>query len=58
LNTYTATAGYKPGEKKSIQEYASLDAQDDSLRRWKESLGITADSAAIDPNAPKVCNFL
>lgn len=51
-----ATAGYKPGEKKSLQEYAMLDAQDESLRRWKESLGITSDSAgSVNPDAPKVC---
>ncbi|WFD20743.1 rho GDP dissociation inhibitor [Malassezia caprae] len=51
----TPTAGYKPGEKKSIQEYAMLDAQDESLRRWKESLGITSDAAgAFNPNAPKL----
>lgn len=53
---HSATAGYKPGEKKSIQEYAMLDAQDESLRRWKESLGISSDAAgAFNPNAPKVC---
>ncbi|KAL4399342.1 Rho GDP dissociation inhibitor [Malassezia pachydermatis] len=52
----TPTAGYNPGEKKSIQEYASLDAQDESLRRWKESLGISTDGAndALDPTAPKL----
>ncbi|WFD28264.1 rho GDP dissociation inhibitor [Malassezia nana] len=50
-----ATAGYKPGEKKSLQEYAMLDAQDESLRRWKESLGITSDSAgAVRPDSPKL----
>ncbi|KZT37639.1 E set domain-containing protein, partial [Sistotremastrum suecicum HHB10207 ss-3] len=31
--------GYKPGEKKSAQEYAQLDANDESLNRWKASLG-------------------
>lgn len=52
----TPTAGYKPGEKKSIQEYESLDAGDESLRRWKESLGIssTAMQGATDPNAPRL----
>ncbi|WFD41568.1 rho GDP dissociation inhibitor [Malassezia psittaci] len=50
----TPTAGYQPGQKKSLQEYAALDAEDESLRRWKESLGISSGSAAMDPNAPKL----
>ena len=52
----TPTAGYKPGEKKSIQEYQSLDAGDESLRRWKESLGISssATQGAMDPHAPRL----
>lgn len=37
-----------------MQEYAALDAEDESLRRWKESLGIGAGAAGIDPNAPKL----
>ena len=36
----TSTAGYKPGEKKTLEELAQLDAQDESLRKWKESLGL------------------
>jgi Rho GDP-dissociation inhibitor len=39
------TAGYKPGEKKTIEELAKLDAQDESLKKWKESLGLKADSS-------------
>ncbi|WFD39932.1 rho GDP dissociation inhibitor [Malassezia japonica] len=50
----TPTAGYQPGEKKSLQEYAALDAEDESLRRWKESLGITAGGSAPNPNEPKL----
>lgn len=51
----TGTAGYKVGEKKSVNEYASLDAEDESLARWKASLGIGAStSSAVDPNAPRV----
>ncbi|KAG1436257.1 hypothetical protein G6F56_013635 [Rhizopus delemar] len=38
--TPTQTTGYKPGEKKSLQEYQDLDAQDESLNKWKESLGL------------------
>lgn len=51
----TGTAGYKVGEKKSVNEYASLDAEDESLARWKASLGIGATATtAVDPNAPRV----
>lgn len=38
----TQTTGYKPGEKKSLQEYQNLDAQDESLKKWKESLGLNS----------------
>ncbi|KAF9410897.1 hypothetical protein BGZ94_001494 [Podila epigama] len=38
----TMTAGYKPGEKKSLADYQNLDANDESLRRWKESLGVSS----------------
>ncbi|KAG0332702.1 hypothetical protein BG004_001132 [Podila humilis] len=48
----TMTAGYKPGEKKSVNELQNLDANDESLRRWKESLGIAGSgvSKLDDPN--------
>ncbi|KAB5593387.1 Rho GDP-dissociation inhibitor [Ceratobasidium theobromae] len=36
----TQTAGYKVGAKKTVAEYANLDAEDESLARWKASLGI------------------
>ncbi|KAG9300461.1 hypothetical protein G9A89_010087 [Geosiphon pyriformis] len=36
----TTTAGYRPGEKKSIDEYKDLDAADESLNKWKASLGL------------------
>ncbi|KAI8140636.1 immunoglobulin E-set [Fennellomyces sp. T-0311] len=36
----TQTAGYKVGEKKTLDEYKNLDAQDESLNKWKESLGL------------------
>ncbi|QRV76439.1 Rho GDP-dissociation inhibitor [Ceratobasidium sp. AG-Ba] len=38
----TTTAGYKVGQKKTVDEYAQLDANDESLNRWKASLGIGA----------------
>ena len=34
------TAGYKVGEKKTIDEYKNLDSHDESLKKWKESLGL------------------
>ncbi|KAF9438915.1 hypothetical protein BGZ76_003275 [Entomortierella beljakovae] len=42
--------GYKPGQKKTIDEYKNLDAGDDSLNRWKESLGVTTASGSDDPH--------
>ncbi|KAF9283313.1 hypothetical protein BGZ68_005450 [Mortierella alpina] len=52
----SSTTGYKPGEKKSMNEYEKLDADDDALRRWKESLGVksTDASKADDPHNVKV----
>ncbi|CAG8522282.1 17642_t:CDS:2 [Cetraspora pellucida] len=34
------TPGYRVGEKKTIDEYASMDSTDESLNRWKASLGL------------------
>lgn len=31
---------YKPSTKKTIEEYAQLDAEDESLQKWKRSLGL------------------
>lgn len=36
--------GYNVTEKKTIQEYTQLDAHDESLAKWKASLGLAADS--------------
>ncbi len=41
------TTGYKVGEKKTLEELAQLDAQDESLRKWKESLGLKAGAAGM-----------
>ncbi|KDN37774.1 hypothetical protein RSAG8_09929, partial [Rhizoctonia solani AG-8 WAC10335] len=38
----TQTTGYKVTAKKTVDEYANLDANDESLARWKASLGIAA----------------
>ncbi|KAI8636697.1 hypothetical protein BD408DRAFT_355156 [Parasitella parasitica] len=45
----TATSGYKPGEKKTIEELQTLDAEDESLNKWKKALIKEKNSAANDP---------
>ncbi|KAF2265825.1 rho-gdp dissociation inhibitor [Lojkania enalia] len=49
------TAGFKVGEKKSMNEYHQLDANDESLRKWKESLGLGVGKDISDPNDPREC---
>jgi len=49
----TTTPGYKPGVAKSADEYAQLDAEDESLARWKASLGIVPGTGG-PPVGPKV----
>ncbi|OLL21683.1 Rho GDP-dissociation inhibitor [Neolecta irregularis DAH-3] len=52
----TFAEGYKPGQKKTLDEYANLDKEDESLARWKESLGIKPGGGpppAVDPNDPR-----
>ncbi|KAF9782868.1 immunoglobulin E-set [Thelephora terrestris] len=49
----SATPGYNPGAAKSLDEYAKLDAEDDSLARWKASLGVVP-GAAGPATGPKV----
>ncbi|KAJ3152360.1 hypothetical protein HDU86_005889 [Geranomyces michiganensis] len=44
----TATAGYKAPEKKTVAELAQLDAGDESLAKWKESLGLKAAAGPSD----------
>ncbi|CDK29561.1 unnamed protein product [Kuraishia capsulata CBS 1993] len=45
------TPGFVVGEKKTIEEYAKLDAEDESLAKWKASLGITTDTSELLPVA-------
>lgn len=45
--------GYKPTAAKTAEEYAKLDAEDESLARWKASLGIVPGAAATG-EGPKV----
>ncbi|KAG0149901.1 hypothetical protein CROQUDRAFT_653212 [Cronartium quercuum f. sp. fusiforme G11] len=48
------TAGYNPGVAKTMDEYAQLDAEDESLRKWKESLGIVAGAGAAGKPSLKI----
>ncbi|KAK1093489.1 rho GDP dissociation inhibitor [Friedmanniomyces endolithicus] len=48
------TEGFKVGEKKTLEEYQQLDQNDESLRKWKESLGIGSGKSLSDPNDPHI----
>ena len=50
--------GYKPTAAKTVDEYATLDAGDESLARWKASLGIVPGSAGGSASGPKVRTLL
>jgi len=50
----STTAGYKPGAAKTAEEYAKLDAEDESLARWKASLGIVPGAPDAAASGPKV----
>lgn len=50
----TMTEGYNPGQKKALDEYAKLDANDESLAKWKASLGITANTTGGSTGKPLV----
>jgi len=51
----TFQPGFKLGEKKSPEELARLDAEDESLAKWKASLGVApGGSALVTAEGPKV----
>ncbi|RKF73119.1 Rho GDP-dissociation inhibitor [Golovinomyces cichoracearum] len=53
------TVGFKVGEKKTIDEYRKLDADDLAMQRYKNSLGLGGDGKDIsDPNDPRQCIIL
>ncbi|KAI9270417.1 immunoglobulin E-set [Phascolomyces articulosus] len=54
----TQTAGYKVGEKKSMAEYQQLDAQDESLNKWKESLGLKGGAGPSDDPRRVVVEYI
>ncbi|KAI0265168.1 rho GDP-dissociation inhibitor [Gloeopeniophorella convolvens] len=47
------TPGYKPAAGKTLDEYRTLDAGDESLARWKASLGLDG-AGAGDSSLPKL----
>ncbi|KAL1846283.1 rho GDP dissociation inhibitor [Paecilomyces lecythidis] len=51
----TKTEGFKVGEKKTLEEYQKLDADDEALNRWKASLGLNTGNTIADPNDPRKC---
>ncbi|RAH44470.1 rho GDP-dissociation inhibitor [Aspergillus aculeatinus CBS 121060] len=53
--TATKTEGFKVGEKKTINEYAELDKDDEALNRWKASLGLNSGTPIGDPSDPRKC---
>jgi len=54
-----STEGFKVGEKKTIDEYQKMDANDESLQRYKESLGLGSGGKDLsDPSDPRHCIIL
>jgi hypothetical protein len=53
----TVCAGYKPAAGKTVDEYKNLDAGDESLARWKASLGLGS-AAAEENSGPKVALYI
>ncbi|POS81091.1 hypothetical protein DHEL01_v200507 [Diaporthe helianthi] len=50
------TQGYKLSQpKQSLAEYQQMDSNDESLQRYKESLGLTGGNDLSDPSDPRVC---
>jgi len=53
------TQGFKVGEKRTIDEYHQMDANDESLQRYKQSLGLGGGGKDLsDPNDPRHCIIL
>ncbi|CED84748.1 Rho GDP-dissociation inhibitor [Phaffia rhodozyma] len=49
--TPSTTAGYKLGQERSLAELAALDQEDESLQKWKASLGLN--TGAVGQAGPK-----
>jgi len=58
-DTLPVETGYKVTQpKQSLAEYQQMDANDDSLQRYKESLGLGGGTDLSDPNDPRICIIL
>ncbi|OJJ50886.1 hypothetical protein ASPZODRAFT_280989 [Penicilliopsis zonata CBS 506.65] len=53
--TASKTAGFKVGEKKTLEEYTKLDQEDEAMNRWKASLGLNTGEPVGNPNDPRKC---
>jgi Rho GDP-dissociation inhibitor len=50
------SSGYKLSQpKQSLAEYQKMDENDESLQRYKASLGLSGGNDLSDPNDPRVC---
>jgi Rho GDP-dissociation inhibitor len=54
----SATPGYRPGEKKSLAEYEELDQNDESLKKWKESLGVGKTAGPVDDPRKVIVEYI
>ncbi|KAI5463497.1 immunoglobulin E-set [Mariannaea sp. PMI_226] len=53
------TQGYKLSQpKQSLAQYQQMDAGDESLQRYKQSLGLSGGNDLSDPSDPRVCIIL
>jgi len=53
------TEGFKVGEKKTMDEYHNMDAEDEAMQRYKQSLGLGGGGKDLsDPNDPRHCIIL
>jgi len=53
------TEGFKVGEKKTLDEYLKLDEQDESLKTYKQSLGLNAGTPlGVDSSDKRTCVIL
>lgn len=54
--TASKVDGYRPGEKKTLEEYSKLDQEDEALNRWKASLGLaTGSPLPVEPGDTRKC---
>jgi len=52
------TEGFKVGRKETMDHYKNMDAEDESLQRYKESLGLGKGKDISDPNDKRHCIIL